>query len=184
MSRPRVEIPTLLNPPASYGLGLFVNARNRGVRQLWHDGSMTGYRASLRMIPDHRVAVITLTNGEGGPLARTAERALELLVPLGPKIEAKALPVVPLSDAERQAYVGTYTQPSRWTSEVALKDGRLVLKQFGRELPLLAVGAGRFQVQPPDAPGPQDIVIRPATPTSPGSLHQFVWAFRRTDPSR
>lgn len=184
MSRPRVEVPTLVSPPASYGLGLFINATYRGVRQLWHDGSMTGYRASLRMVPDHRVAVVTLTNGEGGPLVRTTERALELLVPLGPKVEPKALPAFSLSDAERQAYVGTYTQPSRWTAEVALKDGGLVLKQFGLELPLRCFGGGRFQVQPPDAPGPQDIVIRPPADGRPGSLHQFVWAFRRIDPAR
>jgi hypothetical protein len=67
---------------------------------------------------------------------------------------------------------------------VALRDGGLVLKQFGQELALRAVGPGRFQVQPPDAPNPQEIVIRPPADGKPGSLHQFVWAFRKKDPPR
>ena len=73
---------------------------------------------------------------------RTTERALELLVPLGPKVEPKALPLLAPSEAEMQPYVGTYTQPSRWTAEVVSKDGGLVLKQFGLELPLRSVVTG------------------------------------------
>jgi hypothetical protein len=63
-----------------------------------------------------------------------------------------------------------------------VKDGGLILKEFGQELPLRKVAEGRFEVRLPRAPGPQDIVIRPPAEGQPGYLHQFVWAFRRTDP--
>ena len=182
MSTPRVLVPSLASPRTHYGFGLFMAEDERGVKQVWHDGTMTGYRASLRMVPAHHVAVVTLTNGEGGPLERTAERALELLVPLAAKPVPSAPPALAMRAAEMQPYVGLYAQPSRWTAEVAVKDGGLVLKQFGLELPLKKVAGDRFQVQLPGAPGPQDVVIRLPANGQPGYLHQFVWAFRRMDP--
>ena len=182
MSTPRVEVPSLANPKTHYGFGLFITEKDRGVKQVWHDGTMTGYRASLRMLPEHQVAVVTLTNSDGGPLERTAERALELLVPLAAKVAPALPPTLAMTAAEMQPYVGLYGQPSRWTAEVRVKDGGLVLKQFGLELPLRKVADGRFQVQLPRAPGPQDVVIRLPANGQPGYLHQFVWAFRRMDP--
>ena len=182
MSAPRMEVPSLANPETHYGFGLFMAEKDRGVKQVWHDGTMTGYRASLRMVPEHQVGVITLTNGDGGPLERTAERALELLVPLAAKPAPTLPPTLAMTAAEMQPYVGHYGQPSRWTAEVAVKDGSLVLKQFGLELPLQKVAEGRFQVQPPRAPEPQAVVIRLPADGQPGYLHQFVWAFRRMDP--
>jgi hypothetical protein len=135
------------------------------------------------MVPAHRVAVITLTNGDGGPLERTAERALELLIPLAPRTRQPPS-ILTMTAAEMQAYVGFYGQPSRWTAEVAVKDGGLVLKQFGLELPLEKIGDGRFQVQLPRAPEPQEVVIRLPSDGQPGYLHQFVWAFKRMDQAR
>jgi CubicO group peptidase (beta-lactamase class C family) len=108
MSTPRAEVPSLVKPPAHYGFGLFMNAENRGVRQVWHDGTMTGYRASLRMLPDQRVSVVTLTNGEGGSLEETAARALGLLAPLAPKADPPARATIDMTAAEMESYVGLY----------------------------------------------------------------------------
>src|SRR5262249_21757509 len=71
MATPRAEVPSLASPRTHYGLGLFVAEDDRGVKQVWHDGTMTGYRASFRMIPAHKLAVLTLTNSDAGPLERT-----------------------------------------------------------------------------------------------------------------
>ena len=166
-----------------YGYGLFMN-RQRGVRQIWHDGTMPGFLAGLRMIPEHRVAVMTLANTEFGRLGQTIDRALELTVPLAPKTEPAVRPSVAITEAEMRQYVGSYTNPKRWTAEILMKEGALYLKQFGGELKLTRVGESRFSFQPPGAPRPQEFVLMKASQGKPAYLHQFVWAFRKVEESR
>ncbi len=181
MSTPHASVPSFVSPPAEYGYGLFMNARNRGVRQIWHDGTMTGYLAAMRLVPEHHVAVIALSNSDSQPLSETITRALELMVPLEPRTTRVAAPTVAMADAEMQGYTGSYVQPNRWTCDVAIRDGKLWLKQFGREFELHKVGDDRFEFQPPGAPQPQTIVIKPPAASQAGYLHQYVWAFRRMD---
>jgi hypothetical protein len=181
MSAPHADVPSFVFPPAQYGYGMFMNARNRGVRQTWHDGTMTGYLAALRMVPDHHVAVIALSNSDGKPLGQSIIKALELMVPLEPQTTRTSAAAIAMTDAEMQRFTGRYVQPNRWTSEVTVRDGKLWLKQFGREFELRKVGDARFEFQPAGAPQPTEIVIKLPADGQPGYLHQYVWAFRRAD---
>lgn len=90
-----------------YGYGLRVG-QHRGVRMWEHAGNRMGYGSAIRMAPDQKVAVIVLANKTGGNLPRTSEKALELLLPLGPKPEPK--PRLAISEAEMARYVGVYVQ--------------------------------------------------------------------------
>jgi CubicO group peptidase (beta-lactamase class C family) len=124
-----VEIP---GTEARYGYGLRI-ARHRGVRLVSHAGNRRGYGSSIRMVPDERVAVIVLVNQTGGDLPKTAERALEMLAPLGPPSPPASRPVVFGPDLAR--YTGVYVQ-GRERLEVFREGGQLMLREEGRVRPL------------------------------------------------
>lgn len=102
--RNTVEVP---GSDVRYGYGLRVR-QHRGVRLWEHDGNRRGYGSSIRLAPDHQIAVIVLVNTTGGRLPRTSEKALELLAPLGPPPEPWRPPAP--TDAELERYAGVYAQ--------------------------------------------------------------------------
>jgi CubicO group peptidase (beta-lactamase class C family) len=177
MSMPRVEVPTFV-PATQYGYCLFMN-QQRGVTRIWHDGSMPGFFASMMMVPKHRFAVIMLTNKEGADVSKIQEKAMELLLPLAAKEEAKRQPAQSISEAEMGRYTGTYSNPNRWEIEIVVKEGRLFIKEFGLELPLTKIGEQRFSFALPGRIQPEEIIIQPAAGGKPAMLHQYVWAFKR-----
>ena len=77
MSTAHVAIPESKD---SYGYGLRIR-EERGVRVLEHNGNRLGYGSLIRMVPEHRFAVIILANKTGATFRRTADKALELLLP-------------------------------------------------------------------------------------------------------
>ncbi len=176
MQKPRAEVPSSLD---HYGYGLFMNTY-RGFKQVWHDGSMTGYVGAMRMIPEQRFAVIVLANRDGANLKKTIEKALELGLPLAAKAEPKSQRAQPMSIAEMQTYTGIYTNPGRWEEEVFVKDDKLFVKLFGTELGLTKIGDQRFTFQFPNAP-PEELVIKFGADGKPAYLHHYVWAFKRRD---
>ncbi len=122
-----------------YGLGL---ERHRGLRLIEHGGSRLGHGSSIRMAPEHRVGVIIVANRSGSSLRRTSDKALELLLPLGPA-ETKPKTDLPISEAEMTRYAGRYVHNLN-TVELLVKDGCLFRKQRDREQPLRKVGENRF----------------------------------------
>ncbi len=162
----------------SYGYGLFMNT-DRGVRQIWHDGTMTGYVALLKFVPEQKFALIILGNTNNIGFIKTHDKALEMFLNLKPKEEFKAKTALPMSEAEMKKYVGTYSQPNRWNSEVFIKDGKLFIKEFNQELEMRKIGENRFSFQFPNAPRPLEINIQPAENGKSGFLHQYVWAFKK-----
>jgi CubicO group peptidase (beta-lactamase class C family) len=177
MSKPRAEVPAFAQY-TQYGYCLFMD-RSRGMTQVWHDGSMPGFFASLMMVPNHRFAVLMLTNKEGWGLKKTQEKAMELLLPLTAKEAAKPKTPQPISVAEMSKYVGTYSNPKRWEIEIVMKESKLFIKEFGMELPLTKIGEHRFSFQLSGARQPQEIVVTFGENGQPLYLHQYVWAFKR-----
>lgn len=163
----------------SYGYGLFMN-HHRGVRQLWHDGSMTGYTASMLMVPERRFAVIVLCNGDGVALDKTREKAMELMLPLAPKDVAKPGTPQPMSASEMEKYVGRYEQPNRFKIEIVVKEGRLFIREFNSEMPLIKISENRFAFRFPQGENSVEIFIRPGKDGEPRFIHQYVWAFKRS----
>jgi CubicO group peptidase (beta-lactamase class C family) len=104
------------------GLSWFIDDID-GVRQLWHSGSRLGQIASLVIIPEHRFAMVVLTNANAGraliqDVRRwVLEHYLELETPEPQPIEA--------SERELAAYVGYYTRPLA-DIELGMLCGRLV----------------------------------------------------------
>lgn len=184
MSMPHAEVP-ILPDDTHYGYGLFMN-RQRGTRWVWHDGSMPGFAASLQMLPDQRAAVITLANSDFGRFRRSIDAAIDLVAgPLVPRMPPPARTARPMTDAEMNGYVGSYTNPKRWTSDIVVNEGSLYLKQFGNELKLVKIGDGRFEFFPPgQTTSQQEIGLVPASGGRPAYLQQYVWAFRKVDGSR
>ncbi|HEU0180003.1 MAG TPA: serine hydrolase domain-containing protein [Blastocatellia bacterium] len=127
-----------------YGLGL---GKNRGVRMVEHNGARSGYGSIIRMVPDHRFAVIILVNRTGGSLSKTAEKAMELMLPLEAKVESKPKPIA-MTEAEMARYVGVYdAEPDR--IEIVIKDGKLLFKGLGLEAQVIKLGESRFSAMPP-----------------------------------
>jgi CubicO group peptidase (beta-lactamase class C family) len=163
----------------SYGYGLFMN-HYRGVRQLWHDGSMTGYTASMLMVPEQRFAIIILCNADGVALDKTREKAMELMLPLAPKEVAKPDIPQPISISEMEKYVGSYEQPNRFKIEIVVKEGRLFIKEFNSEMPLIKIGENRFIFRFPQGEKSVEIFIKLEKDGKPRFIHQYVWAFKRS----
>jgi len=126
-----------------YGYGLAIG-KNRGVRMVEHSGGRSGYGSLIKMAPDHNFAVIILVNRTGGSLSKTAEKAMELTLPLEARAESRPTPVA-VTEAEMARYIGVYgDQPNR--IEIAIKDGKLFLKVMGREGQVSKLGELRFSV--------------------------------------
>jgi CubicO group peptidase (beta-lactamase class C family) len=174
---PHIEISTNVFVHGSYGYGLFLQD-DRGLRRAEHGGELPGLGAEIRMFPERRLAVIVLVNREGIRFNKTFEKAFDLL--LGPKpAAAGASQPEPLSmTAEEMAtYTGTYT--NRWSVDLFVKDGRLMMRRFGAELPITRIGAHRFSVTP-EGGTPQEFLIVPGANGKPEYLQMFIWVFRKT----
>lgn len=140
LSTPKVSITS--QPQAKYGYGLMFG-NYRGVRMVEHGGSRSGYGSVIKMVPDHRFAVIVLGNRTGVSLNKTAEKAMELLLPLKPKEVDKPQQELPMTAEEMSNYVGRYGQ-REVIVEILLKDGKLFLKQGQSERPIRKIGENRF----------------------------------------
>jgi len=146
LSTPQVSIPSDQN--AKYGYGLMIS-NYRGVRVVEHGGSRSGYGSVIKMAPEHRFAVIVLGNRTGVALNKTAEKAMELMLPLKPKEDDKPKQELPMTAAEMSSYAGKYGQ-REVSFEILLKDGKLFLKQGPNELRIRKIGENRFSAAPTD----------------------------------
>lgn len=111
----------------------------RGVHIVEHLGGTNGFGSQLRMIPEHRFAVIILTNSSLAQLSKTTEKAMELLLPLKAQPASPSEAAQPLTAAEMHSYIGTYQNgPLRF--QIFSKDNRLFLKADEDEVPLKKIG--------------------------------------------
>ena len=129
---------------AAYGYGLMLREL-RGVRIVEHGGAIEGFSSLFRLAPDYGFGVIILANKDGAAFEKTADRAMELLLPLEPSAEPEEddEPIA-LSQAELKRYAGVYAQMAEEALEVRIDDGQLVLVLPGGELSLTPLGDDRF----------------------------------------
>src|SRR5262245_11177738 len=146
LSSPHADVP---GSESKYGYGLRMS-KNRGVRMVEHGGARSGFGSLISMAPDHRFALIILVNRSAGSLSKTAEKAMELMLPLEARVEIKPTPVA-MTEAEIARYIGVYgDQPNR--IEISIKDGNLLFKGMGREAQVSKIGASRFSMTIPGRP--------------------------------
>ncbi|MGE0811922.1 MAG: serine hydrolase domain-containing protein [Vicinamibacterales bacterium] len=188
MRTSHADIPTT---GESYGQGLFLQATQGGYG---HGGTMTGYTAQLSV--RGRVGLVVLTNADAAAVDALVERlwpevldaapvATHLaglrsgpppppLVPGLPALSARALTE---SDAAR--YTGRFSNPRRFTVEVAATGAALVLRRFGRDFPMRALATpGRFLVDLPRG-GTETIAFGLGPDGRADHLQMNVWALAR-----
>jgi CubicO group peptidase (beta-lactamase class C family) len=156
LSTPQVSVPS--DPNAKYAYGLMIT-NYRGVRVVEHGGSRSGYGSVIKMVPEHRFAVIVLGNRTGVSLNKTANKAMELMVPLTKLVDDAKLDLQ-MSSSEMVSYAGVYEQ--RGTRfEILVRDGKLLLKQGSNEMPVRKVGENRFSASPPGNAAPLEFALVP-----------------------
>jgi CubicO group peptidase (beta-lactamase class C family) len=126
---------------AFYGYGL-LGFESGGVKTVSHGGVSSGYGSNITFAPEHKFAVIVLTNRNGETLPRTRQRAMQLALPLQPDPAEQPRPQPPGAD-EMRRYAGKYAHaPQTW--EVFVKDGKLFMKEDGKDFELTKLGPDRF----------------------------------------
>jgi CubicO group peptidase (beta-lactamase class C family) len=175
LAAPHVSIPS--QPDAKYGYGL-MSGNYRGVRVVEHGGSRSGYGSIIKMAPEHRFAVIVLGNRTGVALNKTAEKAMELMLPLKPKEPEKLKQELPMTASEIANCVGKYGQ-REVSYEILVKDGKLFLKQGPNELPISKVGENRFSATPPGDSRPMEFALVPGVDGKAEYFHAGLRAAKR-----
>ena len=126
-------------PEVHYGYGL-LNFEDRGVRMVMHGGFSRGYGSMIQMAPEHRFAVIVVTNKSGMTLSKTTEKARELVLTLKPAEPEKTKERLTLSAADLSNFVGKYVNgPQTW--EIVAKEGKLFFKDAAAEYALTKTAA-------------------------------------------
>jgi CubicO group peptidase (beta-lactamase class C family) len=169
---PHVALPGALDVHYGYGL---MSYRERGVRVVSHGGASTGYGSTIQLVPEHRFAVIVLTNRSGETLPQARDKAMEIALPLKTP-EPEATPTAQtLSEAESRNFSGTYKHaPFTW--EVFVKEGQLYLKHEGTEQLLTKVGTHTFTY---GTGGAQQLVFVPGTDGKAQHLFLGLYAARK-----
>ena len=122
--------------PITYAAGLIVS-QYRGVRTVSHSGAWMGFRADLQRFPDQKLSVATLCNVANSNPTALGRSVAEVYIgdKLGPVTLAAspstpapaAGPVVTLTIAELQQWVGNYASTANGSPRVIVLDsGKLV----------------------------------------------------------
>jgi CubicO group peptidase (beta-lactamase class C family) len=140
LSQPNVAIP---GSSGSYSYGLEI-AKFRGVDVIRHGGSRAGYGSQIVMAPRERVGVVITANRSGIGLNRTAEKAMELMLPLQPASTTIPTTSTAMTTADMSALAGTYSQAAR-TMTIVMREGKLFLQQGGRDIAIEKVRDHEFR---------------------------------------
>ena len=176
MTTAHAELPLLFGG-AQYGYGLILYT-SRGARVAEHAGSMPGYAALVRLVPEHGFAVIALSNGET-PAIRTVDAAMETLLPLRPAPPPPADgPPMAMTPADMNAIAGRYE--NRGTFVLSLEGGGLVLRQNdGPPLAVTRVGPDRYVAAGPENRPRLRFIVTAADGQRPAMLQFALWAYRK-----
>lgn len=156
---------------AFYGYGL-LGFESGGVKTVSHGGVSSGYGSTIFFAPEHKLAVIVLANRNGETLPRTRQRAMQLALPLKPDPAEQPKPR-PADADEMRRYAGKYAHaPQTW--EVFVKDGKLFLKEDGKDFELTKLGRERFGYEQ------GEVLFVPDERGAIGHIFMGLYAARRT----
>ena len=116
------------------------------------------------MAPKYRFAVIILGNKTGRWLYETAEKAMELMLPLQPEAKGENKQSLPISEGESRKFIGRYVRPDidgPVTADIFLRDNKLWLRAFGFKEPMTRVDSTTFSVTVPGYRGPWHFSLLP-----------------------
>ena len=140
MGQHHIPVPGETDAFYAYGLTTF---KIQGHEFVAHGGFSRGYGSMIQMVPSRKFAVIVLANKSGETMRKTLNRATEIGLGLKDGEAPKPAPFAPLSNAEMNEYVGTYSHaPETW--EVSVKDTGLYVKADGKEHEMTKIGERKF----------------------------------------
>ena len=140
MVQHHVPVPGETDAYYAYGLTGF---KYQGVEFVAHGGFSRGYGSMIQMVPSRKFAVIVLANKSGETMRRTLNRATEIGLGLKDGEAPKPAPFTPVTSAEMNEYVGTYSHaPQTW--EFSVKDGKLYVKTDDKEYEMTKTGERKF----------------------------------------
>ena len=173
VAKMRAEAAAIPTTGQRYGQGLFLT----GDPAYGHGGTMTGYVASVTILPEAKLGIVVLTNGDNAspaPIENAVRAAAGQRPPATDAPPPAASSPLPAGDA----YVGTFRNPRRFTVEVVRQGDGLVLKRFGRDFPMRFVAPGRFLVDLPRG-GTETIAFGLGPDGRADYLQMNVWALAR-----
>jgi CubicO group peptidase (beta-lactamase class C family) len=176
LSTPVASVHSDRSGKGQYGYGLFIT-EYRGTRLLQHGGTIRGFICSFTMVPQHRVAVITIANAIAS-LEKVERKALELMLPLEAQSEPTPTEVLPVDEVQIAKYTGLYRQ-AELEIKIVTKDGKLFLQQHGSEFPMIKIGDHRFSFIPPGSSESYELVFVCSSQTKADYLHFSLRALKR-----
>jgi CubicO group peptidase (beta-lactamase class C family) len=154
----------------SYGLGWMVG-RYKNLRLMQHGGNTFGFTSDLAFLPDEKLGIVILSNGQGANAFTGAVRSRILELVFGQPFDgetsfaftldflkknlAKQAPMFKKLDTSAvESYLGTFTQPVLGDVTLSLKDGKLMLDagDFATELRMKQDEDGKVTYVTFDAP--------------------------------
>jgi len=153
LTTPQVDVPLRFDiaprffENTKYGLGCFLQ-EHRGVHLFEHAGADTSSGSLFVLVPEKRFAVIILANKTASIFGKTAEKAMELMLPLTSIPVSDLRPASQITPAEMRSYAGTYRNGTKQTV-LLVKDGQLFLTDSyiqspDRLMPVTKIGMNRF----------------------------------------
>lgn len=129
---------------AFYGYGL-LGFEDRGIKTVSHGGASRGYGSTIFFAPEQKIAIIVLANTSGQTLPKSRRKAMEMFLPL--KAETNETPkTIAMNTEEMKRYVGKFSHaPQVW--EVFIKDGKLFIKEDGKDFELTKIGKETFRYE-------------------------------------
>ena len=107
-------------------------------------------------------------------MPKSADKAAELVLGLAPVLTPKPKTFVPMTESEMGAYAGKYVNHNDGP-EILLKDGRLLARLQGKEMPIGKSADGRLLTR-----GPDEVEMIPVPAEgSPKFLFMGFRAFKR-----
>jgi len=133
---------------AFYGYGL-LGFEDRGIKTVSHGGASRGYGSTIFFAPEQKIAIIVLANTSGQTLPKSRRKAMEMFLPL--KAETNETPkTIAMNTEEMKRYVGKFSHaPQVW--EVFIKDGKLFIKEDGKDFELTKIGKETFRYEQGEA---------------------------------
>jgi CubicO group peptidase (beta-lactamase class C family) len=185
MYEPRAPVP---GGGCAYTYGL-ATCEEAGVRTFSHAGFRGGSGSIVTLVPAHRIAVIVISNRNGGIFRRTERRALELLLP---RVTAAGTPTPPAAtpppphefDGRRRASLaGAYVNGPD-TLRLLERDGRLVYRYRTSESPTRPGDGEEILVLDAAGEPVQGFLAIRGAGGDVRFLHDGLSAFRRVTPAR
>jgi len=173
ISQPHAKI-LALNREYGYGL---VRQIESGVQIVQHTGARSGYGSIIFTAPEHRAAVIILTNRTGAVFSRSARKAIEILVPKKAESIQSTSTEQAMKTDEIANYAGIYVNNETIRAELVVIDGKLLLKAGDKTFSIKKIGENRFS-----APGAGQLQNFLLMPDSSGKIEFMAvenWALKK-----